>query len=463
MWKSIQSMLSLKPQSTPAKADDFAAYQNVIKNVCQMTHNPKARDCAQEHGLSIQNVLWEDTGRYKGSSVGPNISDLTIQVRHKNPSGEYDLHCMPVIRYPNFSDKTTDIPPQKLSVLVGNEQGKDLEEVSLDQFLRNIRAYLHDGSSWEGEDTSLFDEERDTHVLVSAQACFLPIPAEGTAEFNPVLFNYQSRKEDPAVLTILNTSQGTSVTIIDNTRDAYSSGRARGQQLFFNKNGQKTVFTGSRLSEKLQQELGREASEEEYQEAAQKGLQVLLLIQVPLKPKQSQGISISSLNDITGSFPMMPGMVRSMGSAAPQSNVEEAVLGHGAVEGDFTEIDNLPIQRDTRFPIRVTVQFYKATSNGVINQKDIEGIVAQIQSIYNAGDSVGSLVVEGHTNRPTEYTGHKIAPPDWWEKFFQKHQQETGESKEDFINKLRSRFGPRWSAISPEQAHELSSARTKSP
>ena len=272
MWKSIQSMLSLKPQSTPTKAEDYAAYQNVIKNVCQMTQNREAQDCAKTHGLRIQNILWEDTGRYKGSSVGPNISDLTIQVRHKKPSGEYDLHCMPVIRYPNFSDKTTDIPPQKLSVLVGNEQGKDLEEVSLDQFLRNIRAYLHDGSSWEGEDTSLFDEERDTHVLVSAQACFLPIPAEGTAEFNPVLFNYQSRKEDPAVLTILSTSQGTSVTIIDNTRDAYSSGRAHGQQLFYNKNGQKTVFTGSRLREKLQQDLGREASEDEYQEAAQKGL-----------------------------------------------------------------------------------------------------------------------------------------------------------------------------------------------
>ena len=42
---------------------------------------------------------------------------------------------------------------------------------------------------------------RDTHALVSAQAAFLPVPRGGDAEFNPVLFNYQSVPGDPAVLT----------------------------------------------------------------------------------------------------------------------------------------------------------------------------------------------------------------------------------------------------------------------
>ena len=84
MWKTIQSMLSLKPQKAPVKAEDFASYQQVIKNVGQMVHHQEAKRCAQEHGLQILNVLWEDTGRYKGSAVGPNISDLTIQVRQKN-------------------------------------------------------------------------------------------------------------------------------------------------------------------------------------------------------------------------------------------------------------------------------------------------------------------------------------------------------------------------------------------
>ena len=459
MWKSIQSMLPRKPKKNPEQADNFESYQRVINTVRNMIRDESAKKIAQGHGLHILNVLWEDTGRFKGSAVGPNISDLTIQVRQKKDSGEYDLSCMPVIRYPNFSDTTTDIAPHKLSMLVGNEQGKDLEEVSLDQFLRNIRAYLHDGSSWSGEETSLFDEERDTHVLVSAQACFLPIPANGVAEFNPVLFNYQSRKEDPAVLTILCTSQGTSVTIIDNQRDAYTSGRVHGQQLFFNKNGQKSVFTGTRLTEMLQKDLGREANEEEYQKAAQKGMQVLLLIQVPLKTKTKRSIfNLSPEDDITGAIPLVS-IPRRASSAPPESDVEEAVLGHGDAEGDFTEIDNLSIERDTRFPIRATVQFYKATSNGIIDKEDIEAIVAQIQGIYNSGDAVGSLVVQGHTHRPTEHTVSSKRLPNWWEDFFRKHLLETGESKEEFINRLEEIFGPRWTDIQPQQAKSISSSR----
>lgn len=61
--------------------------------------------------------------------------------------------------------------------------------------------------------------ERDTHVLVSAQAAFLPVPQQGIAEFNPVIFNYQSYAANPAVLAIVVTAEGTSATIIDNERD----------------------------------------------------------------------------------------------------------------------------------------------------------------------------------------------------------------------------------------------------
>ena len=43
------------------------------------------------------------------------------------------------------------------------------------------------------------------------------------------------------------------------------------------------------------------------------------------------------------------------------SDVEIAVIGHGEVEGPFTEIDGLDIERDPRFPIRDHVaHFYDA-------------------------------------------------------------------------------------------------------
>src|SRR5437660_7903 len=82
--------------------------------------------------------------------------------------------------------------------------------------------------SWIGRGKSLLSG-RDSHVLVSAQACFLPVPKEGLATFNPVLFNYQSVSGDPAVLTVLATREGTSTTVIDNKRDSFSEGSTWGQ------------------------------------------------------------------------------------------------------------------------------------------------------------------------------------------------------------------------------------------
>lgn len=154
-----------------------------------MVRDRSAQQLARQLGLNILDITWEDTGRYKGSAVGLNISDMTIQVQQFNPkSKQYELSLMPVIRHPNFSDKSADIPLERFFLLVGNEKDKNLERVSLKDFLGNIRNYLSNSGSWKGNKTSLL-AQRDTHALVSAQACFLPTPQGEKAEFNPVLFN----------------------------------------------------------------------------------------------------------------------------------------------------------------------------------------------------------------------------------------------------------------------------------
>jgi hypothetical protein len=83
------------------------------------------------------------------------------------------------------------------------------------------------------------------------------------------------------------------------------------------------------------------------------------------------------------------------------SDVEEAVIGHGKVEGPFTEIDGLEIEPDDSYPTRVTVQFYNATSNGVVSEQDMRDIADQINKVCQQADYVGSLVVEGPRGRPT--------------------------------------------------------------
>jgi hypothetical protein len=71
-------------------------------------------------------------------------------------------------------------------------------------------------------------------------------------------------------------------------------------------------------------------------------------------------------------------MVAGAAGARGIRDVEAAVIGHGKVQGPYVEIDDFAIERDERFPVRVTVQFYKATSNGVVSAQDMEGIAAQI-------------------------------------------------------------------------------------
>ena len=133
-------------------------------------------------------------------------------------------------------------------------------------------------------------------------------------------------------------------------------------------------------------------------------------------------------------------------TASAKSDVEAAVIGHGAVEGPFTEIDGLAIERDDRFPIRVTVQFYKATSNGAVSEADVQEIAEQIQRVYQEADYVGSLVVDGETDRPTEYEGPKEEPSGWWEAFWQRLESNTGLTQQeamDLWQRLRMNAG-RW-------------------
>lgn len=429
----------------PKSLANYQNYRTVIQQTVAMVSNGTAQRLAQKVGLNILNVTWEDTGRYQNSAVGPNISDMTIQVQQFNPrSQQYELSLMPVIRPPNFADESADVPLDRFFLWVGNERGKDLRRVSLKDFLGNLREYLHQPHSWKGDRTSLL-AERDTHALVSAQACFLPIPQGDRAEFNPVLFNYQSSADNPAVLTILATREGTSVTIIDNQRDGFEAGRTWGQRLFFNKQGQRASLTGQRLSDF--QTSDRPSSASGVTAAEESGLNLVLLIQVPLKQKIVPNRVMDSVGAVA---PMAAPMMERSGN----SNVEAAVIGHGRVEGPFTEIDDLEIQRDPRFPVRVTVQFYKATSNGVVAESDLVDIRKQIARVYADADYVGSLVTQGTTGRPTEYDGSKQEPPGWWQDFWTRYEQNTGQSRQDALAMLRRLRGETWMPRSPEELKE---------
>ena len=415
-----------------------AAYLKAIRKTAAMVSDPKAQALANKHGLNVLNITWEDTGRFKDSAVGPNISDMTIQVAARRERG-MEVSAMPVIRHPNFGDKSCDLDPRDFTLLVGNEKGKPLKRISLYQFLENPTRYLHDPKSWKTKKEKSLLRDRDGKVLVSAQACFLPVPKQGEATFNPVLFNYQSYEGDPAVLTLLATREGTSVTVIDNKRDAFDSGGVWGQRLFHNADGERASLTGKRQSEFLaEQKTSPGVGGKHSPGKAEVGLNMVLLVQIPLKQKQPMEFAFDENleADPFGGGDGVVGLAKS-----ERGDVENAVIGHGELEGPFTEIDGLDIERDGRFPVRVTVQFYKATSNGVVSEEDMRQIAEQIDRVYKKSDYVGSLVIGGETARVTEYDGAKVQPPGWWDAFWERHEANTGDSREVAIAKLIELLG----------------------
>lgn len=394
-------------------------YQQVIAKVAGMTSDSDLRSRVSRRGLAVTSVMWEDTGRAQGSALGPNITDLTLQVRNRNDRGGFQSTLMPVIRFPNFTDRTGDVPSDKFFVRVGNEKsGGTLRSVPLTDVLRDLKSFATLPESIRGSGNLLLP--RDSHFLVSAQAVFLPIPKQGKAEFNPAVFNYQSAPGSPAVLTLLVTREGTSMQVIENRGDE-TTAMGRGQELYFNNKGQRSSFTAERKSD-VEQRIAAQGGPktEEEKTALQKGADVLFLVQIPLKHKQ-RGV-------LGGALPPAPpsGMAKGGGMkpaakpAAPssaaadmeRSDVEQAVLGHGPNLGPYNEGRSLTMERDPQFPVRITVQFYKATSNGVVSDIDLDSIVKSIGSVYEHAEFVGSLVLpEGDPRRPTSW---QKVPHEWF-------------------------------------------------
>jgi hypothetical protein len=393
--------------------DRVPGYTQVVASVAGMVSDGQTRRLVAARGLRLLNVLWEDTGRWEGSAVGPNISDVTIEVE---AGGRRFL--MPVIRYDNFTDKTGDVKLDRIFLPVGNQVGQPLATISLRDFLAAPAEHASLPRIGQIRGGSLL-AERDSHALVSAQHAFLPVPKDGKATFWPVIFNYQSYPKNPAVLTLLVTRQGTSMTIVDNQRDALGGG-SWGQRLYFNQDGQKAPLIAERL-----QDVKARGTTANGEAAASLGqdANLLMIIQVPLKQKAAR----RSMAYAEGAGAPAPTAMAADDDGAPpakrssrgRSDVDVAVLGHGPTEGPFTELDGLTIERDPRFPVRVTVQFYQATSNGVVSREDVDRMAAQIGRVYEKADYVGSLVVPAPADvtRPTRWTGAGPAPEHvvWWQ------------------------------------------------
>jgi len=119
--------------------------------------------------------------------------------------------------------------------------------------------------------------------------------------------------------------------------------------------------------------------------------------------------------------------VKRVRSVQKKADVEDAIIKVGDTKGPFNEVPNLQIERDPDYPIRVTLQFYKATDSGNVDSDVFEAISNQLQEARKNASFAGSLVVSGFTVRPTEAKNNPpiitpvnpiITIPPWWNVFW---------------------------------------------
>jgi hypothetical protein len=213
-----------------------------------------------------------------------------------------------------------------------------------------------------------------------------------------------------------------------------------GQELYFNDHGSRAAFTAERRSDvKARIDAQGGPRTESDRSALGQGADILALIQVPLRHKDrgvlsgtpqggsgpggptfgnsskdegygyefsDEPLSAGGFGPNDATIRVRPGPIRSGG------DVERAVLGHGPLLGAYREGHGSELVRDERFPIRITVQFYKSTSDGVVSDADLDGISKSIASAYEHADYVGSLVIPpGDPARPTAW---QTIPREWF-------------------------------------------------
>ena len=285
--------------------------EQLAKNVVTNAKSRETQQLAQKYGLNVQTRVWEDMSRTKGSVWGPAISDMTLQVKGVD---------MPIIRYPNFSDRTWDISLDDIKVVVGNQRrGEKVRFITLREYLHNFGNYLTDREPG----LSLL-APRDSEAIVSAQATMLPVEKNQNTPFNVAIFNYQTDERDPAVLAIVVSANGSSAQVV-NEDDM------RGQKLYFNDAGQRTSFVATRLSD-YRAEQGKSTSGPMTEK--EKALNGLLVIQVPLKQHKRHTPFPSYIYE--SSNEMMSKSFATM--SAKSSDVENVVIRPGQPEGEYDEI-----------------------------------------------------------------------------------------------------------------------------
>lgn len=140
----------------------------------------------KKRNYSFVNVGWDDCSRGFSSSIGPNISDWSFQLKNG--------YVLPFIRGPNYQDKTLTMRAKDIAIVVGNENPNgQLYPINFQQYLSNYGKYtpgIPDDINLESSDNEL--------VTIRFISVIVPEDEYGTCELVPTSYNYQTKdRKDP--------------------------------------------------------------------------------------------------------------------------------------------------------------------------------------------------------------------------------------------------------------------------
>lgn len=330
--------------------------------IANLTGNHELSYLLKKHNRVITNVSWDDTNRDYMSSGGKNISDSSFE-----SSGIR----MPIIRHDNFEDITHDIPTNKIHVN---------STTTLEELLKNaVKTFeLNENES------EIYSPERDDVALVSASCVILPNQS-GMTEFVPKIYNYQSRSDDPAVLTILVTADGISPQITYGTTPIY-----------FHRDGTNYSFIAERLQDVRGE--GDKVSSHTDMNTEEKMKNMMMIIQIPLKQITERNIAYFSLDN---KIKKKGAVTRGMGGPRVSRGMDMANISLGTSHGPVKSIKGKTMKRDHTAPVRVNVLTYRVTDGEV---EFIDEIINQLDSFTKNSVDSGSLVTEKNSHRATAST-----------------------------------------------------------
>ncbi len=350
---------------------------DLVSNIC---NSRTTQLLLEAYGLNACQIAWEDTARTKHSCFGPNISDMTLVTKNSN-------RLMPVIRKPNFSDITEDVPIEHFRLKYKGSI------ISLETLLKKLNVY----------------NERDSVVLTSNQCCVLPAEAKQKTQFAVQLFNYQSVNDGQAVAVILASKQGTSIQLLDSNKT----------KLFHNNKGTAHWFTAERLEDVRTRQNASTTKVKSFKEMTveERLDNSLMVIQVPLIPQHKFTRSCNTIlsDDSSDGQELLytTAVSYSSSSFTRSRGMDLGQIGLGDEVGPYTGTKGKELNRDAKFPIRCTFQYYRVTDKSDIDEKDILDIKEQLSQSSKVAVNQGSLVL-GTSDRVTEPVVPPAAVVDPW-------------------------------------------------